>query len=702
MELDSFDSIINMDSLFEQVETRTRIIESARQVKAHNATKSGKNRAKKTQQIWTEKYRPKSFLQLCPAGNERQYRAIMHWLKKWSPVVFGEASFYEQDQVDHKGRPLRKLLLVHGPPGVGKTTAVHVLARQMGYAVQELNAANSMDSIAGAEAVEGAGRFANATAALKLRVQNAMTSNSITAGGRPTCLVVDEIDTLLNSGDIVKVLGDLVQADLKKEAGARDVVMKPGRKADRKKHFSLNRPIICIANDIFSNNRGGGPNPMDKLRPLCDIVNLRRPATGKTPGEKVNMGAQRSVKEFLATVSQQENLGLDSQQIGEVFELCEGDMRACLNHMQFASRALDPYTTGFLGLSLGTLASSKDVLMSWLALVDLLFRRDSRLSKDENFDNMIDLLLSGDGKAAAAGSLDKVIRGCFNRYLDVVHLQDNSPARVSEISDWLHYYDTMMTWNRDAASYPTLASLKFWSLFSEHGSRRIKDEDSILPNSRSMEFESLDLLRQNRSMVKVLMELLPISLRVVMPSDEFVMTSFVPFLDKMLSPRIGTLKNKLSLSPFEKGVIDKLAVLTRSIGIGLESHRDLETNQITLSFRPDWDSLTVYESSYSDVPFASRQKEIYMKRAWLFPLLQLAQPVQQPKREAAKSTVNEPKTKRHKIAQSVDFFKKYGELPTQSEAPQHEHEETRIWVKYHEGFSNAVRKNIGWEDLWAP
>lgn len=37
-------------------------------------------------------------------------------------------------------RPDRKILLVHGPPGLGKTTLAHVVAQTSGYSVVEINA----------------------------------------------------------------------------------------------------------------------------------------------------------------------------------------------------------------------------------------------------------------------------------------------------------------------------------------------------------------------------------------------------------------------------------------------------------------------------------------------------------------------------------------------------------------------------------
>lgn len=41
---------------------------------------------------------------------------------------------------DHFDRPERRILLIHGQPGLGKTTLAHVVAQTAGYSVIEINA----------------------------------------------------------------------------------------------------------------------------------------------------------------------------------------------------------------------------------------------------------------------------------------------------------------------------------------------------------------------------------------------------------------------------------------------------------------------------------------------------------------------------------------------------------------------------------
>lgn len=713
------DTILDMDALYERVGQRELIRKSRKTLEGLRKPAKVENRP----QLWTDKYKPASFLELCSAGNERQFRQILNFLRKWNTVVRNEP-VTDEDYVDHLGRPLKKVLLVHGASGSGKTLAVHLLARQMGYVVQELNAANSMDTMHGVDTHDGGGRFANATAALKLKVQNALTVNTLDLAKtdhesavhntvKPTCLVVDEIDSSINAGDIVRVITDLVLADGRSAPAAQ--TERKGQNTKAKKPFVLRRPIICIANDIYTHSvRTYGPNPMDKLRPICETVAFKRPVTSGSKNARINVSAQKSVKELLMKVSDSEKLGLDSKAISEIFEVCEGDIRACLNYMQFTSRKLDPDMHAFLASSSGK-SARKDESMSWFAVVDQIFERDSRLSKDENFDIMFDMMFSGEGKSAASGSLDKIIRGCFNKYLDVVHLQDDSLVKPAEISDWLYYYDTLNSSARDSFFYPALVTLKFWSLFSEINVRKINDENSILPNARSMDFESMELAKQNKTILRKLSDQLPLDLRLSFcgssSNSEFYACQFIPFLDTMLTPEIGSAKIRSSLKPHEKVNVEKLAHLVKQLDIKLETSRDTETNQTSLSFAPNWDTVTVFETEFAHQLFAARAKALFARRLWLFPILQSElehTAVSGLKRRAKSETPSDAevgKQKKARISSSVDYFKnKYDLLSTQLESPTKLPTEhiSRIWVKYHEGFSNAVRKNIGWSELWAP
>lgn len=668
--VDYSDTILDMDKLHEQVERRRTTREAVDEVRRSRIGEKAKSPGEGLPQgVWTEKYRPSSFIDLCPAGNERNYRTVMHWLRT-------------KDKA-------KKVLLVHGPTGVGKTAAVHALAKQAGYGVYEVNAANALDSD---RSESSANAFSRQLSKLRLRMRNALTLNDVTCMDRPTCLVIDEVDCAANANDIVRVISELVHS----------------------KKTPVLRPIICIANDAFTGKA------MEKLRSLCELVGFRRPvATAKSgPGktQRVNVSAQKAVKEYLMEISNKEGLGMDRKEISEMFEVCEGDMRACINQMQFSGRRLDKAL--FLGVN-PTVASLKEKNMSWFALVDRLFARDQKLSKDEDALNIYDLLFSGDG--ASGSSLDKVVRGCFNRYLEATHLQDDSLVRPAEISDWLHYYEIFHSRpGGDPIGYSTLAPLKFWSLFSEIDPPRNQD-NIIVPNAKSLDFETLERSKQNKAIVQFIVDSIPVGLKLSCSANaDFYACHFLPMLDQMLSPGVGSSRVKLTLRIGEQRILEKAAHIVKQLDLRLETLKNIETGNVSLAFGPNWDTITVYETESAPMPLGQKCKLLNTKRGWLFPLLQaelelyMAAKVKNVARRAAPE---EPKPKRQRVyVTAPEYWRKKGtsveksERADQASAAQdnedenddHEAKRTaRIWVRYNEGFSNAVRKNIGWVDLWA-
>lgn len=716
------DNIVNMDELFKKINIKKSLKHN------HEKSKSTPNKRKQLQQcqVWTEKYRPSNFVQLCSAGNDKQYRLILHWLKKWSHVVFGEAASMN-DNVDSLGRPHRKFLLINGPLGIGKTSAAHILARQLGYNVQELNAANSMDTLPQSTGSTGT-TYSNATVALKLKIMNALTTNSLTSNGKPTCLVIDEIDSSINCHEIVKVLNELAYSDQRANyRGFRSEANKFTSSSDsksnkKKKDFILNRPIICIANDIYSTGnsfRNAGGSPMDKLRPLCDIVTMRKPSSMKTvSGFKRGGNASRSVKEHLMWINERENLGMDYQQLGEVVEVCEGDIRACINYLQFNGRKVD--LPSMPSASQDISKYNKDSQISWFVMVDLLFKRDPQLSKDENFMALMDIVMNGEGKSTSSnhGSLDKVIRGCFNRYLDIVHVQDDTLNKPSELSDWLSFYDLMGNSN-EIDYYSSLVSMKIWSLFGELNPNKFSNENSLLPNSKNLEFESFELMKQNKSIIKRVMNKLPISLKQSVGGgggggggeiNDTLACYFLPYLNKILTPDTSENKLKSNLKNFEKKLVEKAAKLIKDIDLHLEKHRDFDTGQESLQISPSWDTITNFETYFLPVPASALAKQIQLKRQWLFPIIQeemerLDMLKKSHKRSLEPSNLKDKEEKDNKKKKSrlnsLEFFKgRYDVVASQINESDSNHELTRIWVKYNEGFSNAVRKNIGWNDIW--
>ncbi|EOD19227.1 hypothetical protein EMIHUDRAFT_243123 [Emiliania huxleyi CCMP1516] len=70
---------------------------------------------------------PRGFGELL--SDERLNRQVLRWVKQWDGHVFGRGA-------------ATPLLLLSGPPGMGKTALVHVVARHAGYRLLEINASD--------------------------------------------------------------------------------------------------------------------------------------------------------------------------------------------------------------------------------------------------------------------------------------------------------------------------------------------------------------------------------------------------------------------------------------------------------------------------------------------------------------------------------------------------------------------------------
>lgn len=179
--------------------------------------------------------------------DESVNRACLRWLKLWDKVVFnreitkrrkkavdteafGFKTFgrkIEDEGVDSRGFPVQRIALLSGPPGLGKTTLAHLVARHAGYNVVEINASDERGPEAFREAL---------LAATEMR-------SLIGRDPKPNCLILDEIDGA--SAASIDLLIKYVQGKLVPKR-------KKNTEAAKKNNDGCKRPVICICNEAYT------------------------------------------------------------------------------------------------------------------------------------------------------------------------------------------------------------------------------------------------------------------------------------------------------------------------------------------------------------------------------------------------------------------------------------------------------------------
>lgn len=121
----------------------------------------------------------------------------------------------------------RKILLIHGPPGIGKTTVAHVIAAQAGYDVMEINASDERSGII-----------------VKERIKSAIHSHRISSSGNPVCIIADEIEGAAEGG-FIKALVDLINADSRAIQTIERLTSHGGSAAGIKVVRKCNQMLFC-------------------------------------------------------------------------------------------------------------------------------------------------------------------------------------------------------------------------------------------------------------------------------------------------------------------------------------------------------------------------------------------------------------------------------------------------------------------------
>jgi chromosome transmission fidelity protein 18 len=578
-----------------------------RPVRSVEAQHTNLKKPKRTM-LWTEKYRARTFMDLC--GDDLTNRQVLRWLKRWDPIVFPHAAAsknksaarrhhgqQQQGQQPEEEKPHRKILMLHGPPGLGKTTLAHVCARQAGYEVMEINASDERSK----DVVKGRIRTSLGTESVKTVENKRPEPGKQQKVARPVCVVVDEVDGVVGGaggsgeGGFVKALIDLVLLDQKNSATGA-AAQSAGRRKKKGDDFRQMRPLILICNDVYH----------PSLRPLrqsglAEVIHVGKPTVDavvtrlKTIFEKEGIPCEKDAARKLCEAAWGMTSGIDAKRGAE--SNAEGDLRGVMvvgewvaGRLRATSPDITPCLTrqwldkhiihdlahgggGARGLGRG---GTREIVtrifqegagfpkQSAPALqpsrttrheqpqAQLGFAEHQRKYAMFRLQEMID----------TSGEVDRIMTEIFLEYPNREFNDDSFLTKPDTAYEWLHFHDTCSSrlfssqeW--ELAPYISQPILACHHLFASPrrfqpqtasgygGGRWVEAADDGEANAPPLPFSgpradyaAHEAEKVNRAALQAIHAQLPPTLTRAFRSPEHIATDFLPYLVRLISPDV--------------------------------------------------------------------------------------------------------------------------------------------------------------------
>ncbi|CAJ1053968.1 chromosome transmission fidelity protein 18 homolog [Xyrichtys novacula] len=666
--------------------------------------------------LWVEQFSPRHYTELL--SDDFTNRCLLKWLKLWDTVVFGierksrparpdrqaptqnkpnqnqnrfksKVEMTEElleAELDQYKRPRFKAALLSGPPGLGKTTLAHVIAKHAGYNVVEINASDDRSA-----------------EVFQKRIDTATQMKSVLgANEKPNCLIIDEID-----GAPAAAINILLATLNRKDGHGGEVGTEPTKQQKKKKKESiLLRPIICICNDLY----------VPALRPLRQQAFLLT-----FPQTQPSRLAQR-----LAEISLRQGMRTDTGTLMSLCEKTDNDIRSCINTLQFLhGRGLKKVDTRTIQcVSVGQKDQNKGLFHLWQEIFQLHRVKRKRIGEAfeeapgsgggaQRFQHLLHL-------ASSSGEYEKVSQGLYENYLSM-RVRDPNLESVCEALDWLMFSDRLNQvilhgQNFTLMRYLPFLSVTFHFLFAHTHVPRIS-----YPHSQQ---EATSKILTSRNALSTMLADIPACIRTRISQLSLTLDVLTLLLD-IICPKLRPVNPQL-FSSREKEQMRELIDTMLAYNLSYRQDRTPE-GQYTYLLEPRVEEVVRFpglptrrQLTYQAKQTISREMEQEKMRRAEQMMLQ-----RNPKREGDKKSEGPKPSRNHEqrleniVKQTtvesrpeVDFFGRAVALKPQRPQPSSDSGEKNaelcmgtavgnsdVCFRFNEGMSNAVRRNIYIRDL---
>ncbi|XP_012153108.2 chromosome transmission fidelity protein 18 homolog [Megachile rotundata] len=635
-------------------------------------------------ELWVDKYKPRTYIELL--SDESVNRNLLHWIKLWDKVVFNrnyvqsrkgklQSIFRNKkfknensEEVDNKGFPTQRVVLLSGPPGLGKTTLAHLAAKHAGYNVVEINASDERSPDAFRQVLLAS-----------TQMKAVMGSDP-----RPNCLILDEIDGAPAAS--IDLLLKFVQGKLTVK-GKKDKM-----KTDKQSNV-CHRPVICICNEPYTPS-------LRALRAIALII----PVPEVSPAR---------LAERLMEISHKEHLKVNPDALLKLVEISGCDIRSCLGALQYMGgiRFGD-------NLSFALKDSRKGLFDSWKQILTIPVNRGGILPISERVRIVL--------KTVQRGETDKLAQGIFHNYPEIC---SEKLGYIAICLQWFQFFDEIcslvthfqtwsvmpytnyafVTWHLYFAKARN-ARLSYPSIFYEVKQKEAKNIGILTSVQRSSGRDNIVL---SVDIIPFLPELLSPRLRTISghlhsskERDDIVriVNILIEFGLTYAQERNldGTYDYKLDPDIFEIGIFPECKH-RRTLAYGVKQIivQELEAERLRRAANviKNVTNLTQYQDkngSKQNITEKSVESKVAIKEQ---------NNASSPSNCTEHVNKIEPKTKEIKYK---DFF---GRIITVDQNKQKKSDNESInshsfltkhgvWYKYKEGFSNAVRRTIKMKELF--